>query len=118
MNKAWLLIAILFITNIWADSLTLINDSTVRLRVVIQDVKHNFVDEIYIDAANSSTWSAEYLYYGYGAKSTYPKAPFTVTWYCMNGDVFGTCRFVNSDSTCNALSCGGPRECHPPGPGE
>ncbi len=96
---------------IWADSLVLINDSKVRLSAVIQDATGTILEEIVIDSLDSSTWSLDYEYFGYNAEPSNPQTPYTVNWYCMSGDLYGTCRDVPSDSTVMAQSCMGGQQC-------
>src|SRR5690348_12408351 len=97
---------------IWGDSLVLVNDSNVLLNAVIQDATGTILEETVINPQNSSTWSLDYLYKGYDAEESNPQTPYTVNWYCMSGDLFGTCRDVPSDSTVMAQSCMGGQQCN------
>ena len=96
---------------VFGDSLTLINDSTSRLNAVIQDATGTVLGEMVINAGDSSTWNLNYDYAGYDAQPTNPQTPYTVNWYCMSGDLFGTCMGVASDSSITAQSCGGDQQC-------
>lgn len=112
MKKITIVIFLLCMQNlIWADSLVLINDSKVRLSAVIQDATGTILEEIVIDSLDSSTWSLDYEYFGYNAEPSNPQTPYTVNWYCMSGDLYGTCRDVPSDSTVMAQSCMGGQQC-------
>ncbi len=96
---------------IWGDSLVLVNDSNIRLNAVVQDATGTILQEAVIDSQNSTTWSLDYAYYGYNAEEKNPQTPYTVNWYCMSGQLYGTCTDVQSDSTVNAQSCLGGQQC-------
>ena len=98
---------------IYADSLVLVNDSNVRLNAVIEDANGNILQETVIDSQDSSTWSLD-SFFGFGSQEgPAPEVPYTVYWYCMNGNLYGTCQDVPSDSTVMAQSCLGGQECNP-----
>lgn len=110
--KRVLQLALLFWQSmIWSDSITLQNDSNMRLSAVVQDATGKVLEEVVINAGDSSSWSLDYEYFGYDAEQTNPPTPYTVNWYCMSGDLFGTCTDVGSESTVTALSCGGAQQC-------
>jgi hypothetical protein len=95
----------------WSDMLTLVNDSSMQLSAEIQDATGATLEEVVIDAGDSTTWSLNYEYYGYESQPQAPTTPYTVNWYCMSGDLFGTCMDVDSDTTVRAQSCGGAQQC-------
>ena len=95
----------------YSDSLTLTNDSTVTLSAVIQDATGTVLGQMDIIAGNSTTWSLNYDYAGYDAQPTNPQPPYIVNWYCMSGQLFGTCMDVAPDSSITAQSCGGDQQC-------
>ncbi len=95
----------------WSASLRLINNSSLQLTAVLLDANGNQLEEMMIQSQDSTTWSADYEYYGYNTNSPRPPMPYTVNWYCPSGKLFGTCYDVSSDSTVLALSCGGDQQC-------
>lgn len=96
---------------LWADSLVLMNDSNYRLNAIIEDAAGNVLEETVINPQDSSTWSLDYEYFGYDAEENNPPGPYTVYWYCMRGQLYGTCRDVPADSTVLAQSCLGGQQC-------
>lgn len=99
---------------IWADSLVLVNNSDVQLSATITDATGKVLEETGpINPQNSITWSLDFEYYGYNAEESNPQTPYTVTWYCNSGEIYGTCYDAPSDSTVLAQSCGGDQQCNP-----
>lgn len=107
----------LFVSLLWlevaayADSLTLINDSNLTLSAEILDANGTLLEQVVLDAQDTSTWSLDYEYFGYDAQPSNPQVPYSVNWYCLSGDLFGTCYDVPSDSSVNALSAQGAMQC-------
>lgn len=108
----WLLVFFLFChALIWSDTLTLNNDSNLQLSANILDATGALLGEMVIDSQDTMTWSLNYEYFGYESQPSVPQTPYTVNWYCMSGQLFGTCDDVPSDSAVSAMSCGGPNQC-------
>jgi len=95
----------------FSDSLTLVNDSNLTLSAEILDANGVLLEQVVLDAQDTSTWSLDYEYFGYNANPSNPPVPYSVNWYCLSGSLFGTCYAVPSDSSVNALSAEGPQQC-------
>lgn len=95
----------------YSDSLTLNNDSHLTLSAEILNVSGELLEQVVLEPQDTSTWSLDYEYFGYDAEVSNSQEPYTVNWYCLSGDLFGTCYGVSSDSSVNALSAEGPQQC-------
>jgi hypothetical protein len=98
------------------DSLFLVNDADFTLTAVIEDAGGNVLEETDIDSQDSINWSKDYEYFGYHSNTQNPHIPYKVTWYCPNGEVYGVCRDITTDTTVRARSCLGARRCRQPNP--
>lgn len=96
------------------NAITLINDSNIVLKVVIQDTMGQFMDENMIDPGSTTTWSLNAKYYKYQSQPSKPKIPFTVIWYCLSGAVYATCSNVPLDGYIRVSSCSGAHQCYYP----
>jgi hypothetical protein len=96
---------------VWSDSLVLFNNTDIQLSATILDANGKVLEETVINPQNSITWSLDFEYYGYDAEESNPATPYTVNWYCMGGELYGTCYDVSSDSTVLAQTCGGDQQC-------
>lgn len=94
----------------WANSVTLLNDTSYTLRATIYDANGNLLGEFTLNPEDATLWSDNDE--NFGMESQYAsQVPYTVNWYCMNGGSYGTCDNVSAGATVTAQSCGGNQEC-------
>jgi hypothetical protein len=94
----------------WANSVTLMNDSTYTLKANIYDANGTLLGEFVLNPNDATLWSDDYQ--NFGTESQYaPQIPYTVNWSCMNGNPYGSCEDVAAGSVITAQSCGGAQEC-------
>jgi hypothetical protein len=94
----------------WANSVTLMNNSTYTLKATIYDAKGALLGEFVLNPNDATLWTDDYEYWG--TENQYaPQIPYTVKWMCMNGSAYGTCDNVAAGTTVTAQSCGGDQEC-------
>jgi hypothetical protein len=108
-------IFILLCSQVFAGSVTLVNDSANQLRAVIRAADGTYIGEVVVPARQTMQWND---YTGGVGNIQYPSAsqtPYTVAWFCMTGDgtPFSICTNVNSGQTITALTCDGLRQCQP-----
>jgi hypothetical protein len=94
----------------WANSVTLMNDSTYTLRASIYDATGALLGEFVLNPNDATLWSDDYENFG-TVSSDAPQVPYSVNWFCMNGSPYGTCEDVAAGSVVTAQSCGGTQEC-------
>lgn len=111
MNKSVLIFAfMLACTMSWANSVTLMNDSTYTLKANIYDANGTLLGEFVLNPANATLWSDDDE--NFGTESNYAaQIPYTVNWFCMNGSPYGSCNDVAAGAVVTAQSCGGSQEC-------
>lgn len=104
--------------SLFANSLKLKNDSPYTLRASIRGADNTFLGEVILSAQHSMTWTDVYGRSGYyGAPNAQmqegyaSKTPYTVIWYCMDGNDFSISRTVATGSLVNAQSGDGKRTC-------
>jgi hypothetical protein len=94
----------------WSNSVTLLNDTPYTLQATIYDANGTLLGEFTINSREATLWSDDYE--NFGMESQYAsQVPYTVNWYCMNGNAYGTCEDVAAGATVTAQSCGGDQEC-------
>ncbi|MBI2742366.1 MAG: hypothetical protein HYX48_00420 [Chlamydiales bacterium] len=102
----------------FASSVRLVNDSPTKLRAVVRGSSGNNLGEMMIEPNQSTTWTDQYdttgnlqkgnIYQNQPSKS---QTPYTVLWYCMDGNDFSFCEYVNTGNTVTAKGCAGTRQC-------
>jgi hypothetical protein len=107
------LTAFLFLAQISASSVRLLNDSPYRLRAVVRGSDGSILGEMVVAAQQSTTW---YDSYGQLGIEQYPRSltPYSILWYCMDGGDYSFCDNVSTGATVTAQSCAGARMCKPP----
>jgi hypothetical protein len=115
MKKVILLISILLIYNIFADSVTLFNDSPFNIIAIIQSANGKVLGQVNLKPNEQSVWSTDYdvtqLDVDYDVSSSY--TPYTVIWRCSYEGFYSVCTNVASGANVTANSCQGPRYCQP-----
>jgi hypothetical protein len=102
-----------FAGSLEAGSVRLVNDSPYKLRVVIRANDGTFLGEMVIAPQSTSGWTDGYAGLPGGADATRSQTPYTVLWYCLEGDPFSMCNPVPTASTVTAMTCDGARQCRP-----
>jgi hypothetical protein len=94
----------------WANSVTLMNNSTYILKANIYDANGTLLGEFVINPNDATLWSDNYA--NWGTESAYAsQVPYSVNWSCMSGNSYGVCNNVAAGSVVTAQSCGGTQEC-------
>ncbi len=116
-----LIVCLFFVSHLQAGSVRLFNNSNFDLRAVVRGADGSYLGELVIRAQNSTNWTDSYSFAGgyrgpnAQVESGYrSKTPYTVIWYCMDGNDYAVCDTVSTGAVVTALSCAGPRTCHPP----
>lgn len=113
MNKVFLvLIFVVAATASWANSLTLNNNTVYTLKAVVYDASNRLLGQFVINSGEATQWNDNFENFNYGTENNYQSMPpFTVNWFCMNDNPFGSCTSVAAGTVVMANSCGGPRSC-------
>jgi hypothetical protein len=96
-----------------AGTVRLINDSPYRLRAVVRAADGTMLGEMVINSRQASVWSDQYSSPGEISQPEYSQTPYTVLWYCMNGDDYSFCGNVGTGAMVTAQTCDGARLCKP-----
>jgi hypothetical protein len=94
----------------WANSVTLMNNSTYTLQATIYDANGTLLGEFVLNPNDATLWSDDDENWGTETQYT-SQIPYTINWMCMNGSAYGTCNNVAAGSVVTAQSCGGTQEC-------
>ncbi len=122
MNKYFLFFLTSFFaaTSLYADAVRLKNNSNHKLRVIVEGSDGTHLGEVIIDSHQSLNWTDTYGYKANNKGAKRPlqlgdrsKVPFTITWYCMNGDPYSECTNVAAGSLVMSDGCEGDKACKP-----
>ncbi len=102
-----------FIGILDAGSVRLVNDSPYKLRAVIRGSDGSFLGETVINPQSENSWDDGYGGLPSGRDITRSQTPYTVLWYCLEGDSYSMCSLVPTGGTVRAQSCDGIRQCYP-----
>jgi len=108
-----------FVLTVSAGSIRLFNDSPYQLRAVIRGADGTQLGEVVINAHQSSTWTDSYGQVGNIGQPFVEQAPsqsrtpYTVLWYCPDGNNYSMCQIVETGATITAQTCSGDRICKP-----
>ncbi len=95
--------------SVFADSISLFNDSQYTLKAIIYDANGTLMGEFILNPRDASQWSNDQ---NFGSEMSYTsQSPYTVNWLCMGGSGYGSCNNVAAGSTVTAQGCGGVQEC-------
>lgn len=96
--------------SVFANSISLFNNTSYRLKAVIIAADGTSVlDEVILNSRDASTWADDQYQFGYNPASS--TTPYTVNWYCMKGEPFATCTDVAAGAIVLAQNCSGTKEC-------
>jgi len=103
-----------------AGTVRLINNSPYDLRAVIRGGDGSYLGELVVRAQKESIWTDTYGQYGmYGGSNPSmndnyrSKTPYTVLWYCLDGNDYAVCDTVSTGAVVTAQGCAGARMCKP-----
>lgn len=103
-----------------AGSVRLINNSPYDLRATIRGGDGSFLGEVVVKAQKESDWTDSYGQYGlYGGANAdinqeyRSKTPYSVLWYCLDGNPYAVCDTVSTGAVVMAQGCLGSRQCNP-----
>lgn len=115
MKKIVLLFSIFFIFNIFADSVTLFNDSPFNIIAIVQSANGKVLGQLNLKPNEQSVWSTDYdvtqLDIDYEGSASY--TPYTVIWRCSYEGFYSVCTNVASGASVTANTCQGPKYCKP-----
>ncbi|MFA6119613.1 MAG: hypothetical protein WCT85_02600 [Parachlamydiales bacterium] len=101
--------------SIFADSITLYNDSPFQLTAVVQSADGNVLAENVMAPNQQSVWDTNQistqLKINYKSSTSY--TPFTVIWRCDYQGYYSVCTNIAAGSMVTADSCPGPHYCQP-----
>jgi len=92
---------------LFAVSITIINDSPYELKAEIYDESKTFIGSATI-APNGHTYSWQDSYHD---ASDWSNGPFTIQFFCPNGDEYGKITHVSDGVTVSARGAIGARRC-------
>jgi hypothetical protein len=114
-----IVLVLFFPLGLFAGSIRLYNDSSYKLRAVIQGADGSQLGEVLINPTQSYTWADTYGQVGNIGQPfveeapNSPRTPYTVLWYCLDGNSYSICSIVETGATITAQSCTGARICKP-----
>ncbi|MBS0620320.1 MAG: hypothetical protein JSS61_02545 [Verrucomicrobia bacterium] len=112
--KGFLLFFCFSLAALEAASVRLINNSPYELKAVIRGSDGQTMGAMTIKSEQEITWSSEDTpYKKYGSNPTRSQTPYTVWWYCPEGEDYGMCDTVSTGAVVMAQGCTGPRACKP-----
>ncbi len=95
----------------WTNSINLFNNSDNRLQAVILSADGKVLSEIVLNPRDAMTWSDSSDDFGLETNQSSGNVSYTVNWYCMAGQLFGTCDNVMPGSVVLSMSCQGDQQC-------
>ncbi len=102
----------------FAGSVRLINDSPHKLRAVIRGNDGTNLGELMVEPDAATTWNDQYARTGefqkgniYQNQPYRSQTPYTVLWYCEDGNDFSFYEYVNTGNTVTAKGGAGTRQC-------
>jgi hypothetical protein len=114
LNKVVLLFVVLISSHMHANSVHMKNDSPYQLRAVVRGNDGSYLGEMIIMSQETGTWSDN----SYGAVPfdewgpvDHTTTPYTVLWYCMNGDSYSVNTLVPTGALVTAQFGEGDRIC-------
>lgn len=97
----------------YAGSVYLTNDSPYKLRAVVRANDGTFLGEVIVTPQSTNMWTDGFAGLPGGLQIQRSQTPYTVLWYCLEGDPFSTAYPVTPGSTATAMGGQGARQCRP-----
>lgn len=108
--KLMILFVLMFVSQVWAGSVRLSNNTAYKLRAMIRAADGTYLGEVVVMPQQNMQWNDYWGGIGYYNQS---QTPYTVIWFCVEGGDFSVCDNVSSGSTITAYGCPGTRSCPP-----
>lgn len=99
---------------LFSNTIRLYNDSPYKLRCVVRGADGTYLNEFIILPEHFNVWTSSYG--TFGTQPTFSQTPYSVSWYCLNGDNFSICTQVATGAMVTAEGCDGTKICKPPPP--
>ena len=107
MKKISLLLIFLFFAQLYG-TLTIYNDSPYPLSAIIMSADGKMVQTLQISPQHQATWEEPS-----GSNYTFSQTPYTVTFKCKSGKLFGVYSYANQGAYVTAMQSVGNRYCEP-----
>ncbi len=95
----------------WAGTVRLVNDTAYPLRAVIRAADGTELGKLDVPAQQTMSWNSYWGGVGNIQYNDVSQTPYTVLWFCPEGDPFSACTGVSTGSTVTASSCDGTKSC-------
>ncbi len=112
------LLCLMFVTilggsaTLFAGSIRLKNDTTFELKAEIHGADGSYLGETTIMPHRTATWNQTQSHVDSPEmKEKRGKTPFTVIWYCMDGQDYSICENVATGALVSAKQCPGKKPC-------
>ncbi len=113
--KKLIIFCLFVMSTIFAESLTLINDSAYELTVIIQSANGKILAQPTIHPGDQLVWNSDQepidLKMEYNSSGSY--TPYTVIWRCSYEGYYSVCANASPGATITANTCPGARFCKP-----
>ncbi len=96
-----------------AGTVFLVNDSPYKLRAVVRGSDGSFLGEVVVIPQSTNKWTDGFAGLPSGQNTTRTQTPYTVLWYCLEGQPFSTNYPIATGGTAMAMLGDGAKECHP-----
>ncbi len=115
MKNLFFLFMIIIMNPIFADSVTLYNDTPFELTAVVQSANGRVLAQKSMQPGEQSNWDTDQdvtqLDVDYNVQTSY--TPYTVIWRCSYQGFYSVCTNVATGAIVTANACNGPRYCRP-----
>lgn len=98
----------------FAGTVRLVNDTAYKLKAVIRAADGTELGTIDVPSQQTMSWNSYGGSVGNIQYNDVSQTPYTVLWYCSDGNPFSVCTGVSTGSTVTASSCGGTKSCKQP----
>ena len=105
---------------VFANTVTLVNDSPFPLDVIIYAADGTVLGQYSLQPKMQQKWTNDYEYGTTIPNPTDSQTPYSVIWTCQEGTEYGVCTTVSPGAEVFAQGCQGPLMCKPkkkPAPG-
>lgn len=115
LNRTFAILCASFLLSAQAycTSIYLINDSAYTLRAIIRARDGSYVGEMIIPANGVTQWTDGGNVAGGLEQYPRSRSPFSVSWYCPEGEIFSVDSKVTTGGSTSALGAVGSRSCRP-----
>jgi hypothetical protein len=113
--KKFLIFFFLPLSLIFADSITLYNDSAYELIAIVKGANGVVLAQKTLAPGEQSVWTTDQMSTQLDVEYDYTSSytPYTVIWQCSYENIFSVCYNVAAGAIVQATSCSGPHYCKP-----